>query len=537
MKITLIVTLSGDLVRSTEHIGIGYIASCLREHNHTVQVLEIKEQDIQKEEKYISTLADQEFVCITTTSVTMKCMNMNNIDRLAQIVKKHFPNMYIACDGYMATFRGKEILEKYPDIDFTVQGEGEITFCELIDSLENKKNLSNILGITYRNKNKIIKKKSRPLIEDLNMLPFPSRDQFEQHNGKFQYIRLQSSRGCLGNCGFCSSYANRHQEGPRWRGRSPKNIVDEIETIVKKYNFHTYDFLDWTFEDPGQKGKTRIKEIANDIINRNLNIYYNCCFRAENWSEEDSYLLQILVDSGLEKVNIGFESGNDRGLKILNKRATMEDNWRAIRLLRDFPQIYITFGFIMLHPYSTLQDVQDNAKFLYDTGIGQVIRHYFWMLEVYPDTLLEKQLERDNLLDKQYDINDGMYMYHFQNSEVYPFVPIFQEMLTLNSVWEFEIFDILVHTFITRLQRKYKDSQIINTINEFDDFVRAERKKIADFNYEFFMDITTNMELYDIELMKTKLNDFLLYEMNLIKSVQYKTGLNLHRQGYQMNIK
>ena len=174
---------------------------------------------------------------------------------------------------------------------------------------------------------------------------------------------------------------------------------------------------------------------------------------------------------------------------------------------------------------------------MHDTGIGQVIRHYFWMLEVYPGTLLEEQLKNDNLLDKQYDIDDGMYMYHFQNPEVRAFVPVFQEMLSLTSVWDFEIFDILIHTFITRLQRKYHDSPIIDEIDWFDDFVRAVRKKIADFNYEFFMDLVANLNHSDVESMKTKLDNFLLREMEAIKSEQYKLGLKLRRQGYQINIR
>lgn len=532
MNIALIVTLGGDLVRSTEHVGIGYLSAYLRKYNHSVKVLEIKEQDIQHESKYIPMLSDYEFIGFTTTCVTMK-----NVARLVDVIKGHFPNSYIACGGHMATFSGKELLEKYSKIDFAIQGEGEITFLELVQALEAKKELSDVLGIVYRSGNKIIENQSRPLIDDLNMLPFPDRDQFEQHDGKFQYIRLSTSRGCLGQCGFCSSFAGRHQKGPRWRGRSPKNVVDEIEMLVKKYDFHTYDFVDSTFEDPGHKGKMRIEAIAKEIISRKLDIFYNCCFRAENWSEKDHDLLKLLVDSGLEKVNIGFESGNARGLKILNKRATVEDNWRMIETLRHFPFIYITFGFIMLHPYSTLQDIRDNAKFLHDTGMGQVIRHYFWMLEVYPGTLLEEQLKRDNLLDKQYDIDDGMYKYHFQNPEVCAFVPIFQEMLSLTSVWDFEIFDILVHTFITRLQRKYWDSPIIDDINLFNDFVRSKRKKIADFNYTFFMDLITNLEHCDVAFMKTKLDSFLLDEMDTIQSEQYKLGLKLRRHGYEMNIR
>lgn len=532
MNIALIVTLGGDLVRSTEHVGIGYLAAYLRKYKHTVKVLEIKEEDIQNEEKYIHMLTDCKFIGFTTTCVTMK-----NIICLIDIVKKNLPDSFIACGGHMATFRGKELLEKIDNLDFVIYGEGEITFLELVEALETNKQLSNVLGIAYRLENQIIENRGRRLIENLDSLPFPDRDQFEQHQGKFQYIRLSTSRGCLGYCGFCSSFVGRCQEGSRWRGRSPKNVVDEIELLVKKYDFHTYDFVDSTFEDPGQKGKMRIEAIAREIIERKLDIFYNCCFRAENWSEKDIDILEILVESGLEKVNIGFESGNERGLKILNKRATMEDNWRIIKTLKQFPLIYVTFGFIMLHPYSTIQDIYDNAKFLHDTGIGQVIRHYFWMLEIYPGTLLEERLKCDNLLDKRYDIDDGMYMYHFQNPEVSVFVPIFQEMLSLNSVWDFEIFDILVHTFITRLQRKYKSSKIIEGIDKFADFVCIERTRIADFNYKFFMELFKNRGNCNIQFMKAKLDNFLLNEMKNIKSEQYKLGLKLKRQGYQTNIR
>ena len=532
MTIALVVTLGGDLVRSTEHIGIGYLSACLRKNNHTVRVLEIKERDFQQEDLYIPMLTGCELVGFTTTCVTMK-----SVAQFAGIVKAHFPRARIVCGGHMATFGARELLKKYPHIDFAIRGEGENTFVELVEALESGRSLFRVSGITYRIGNEVVENKNRPLIKDLDTLPFPDRDQFEQHDGRFQYIRLSSSRGCLGHCGFCSSFAGRHQEGSRWRGRSAKNVVDEIEMLVNKYNFHTYDFVDSTFEDPGPEGKIRIEEIAGEILDRKLNIYYNCCFRAENWSEKDNGLLHTLVASGLEKVNIGFESGNDRGLKILNKRATMEDNWRVIETLRHFPHIYVTFGFIMLHPYSTLEDICDNAKFLHETGIGQVIRHYFWALEVYPGTLLETRLKRDGLLHKQYDIDDGMYMYRFQNPEVSAFVPAFQEMLRLDSVWDFEIFDIIIHTFVTRLQRRYRDDSIIDEIDGFYDFIQTRRRAIADFNYAFFMELAANLKPASIKTMKAELDRFLLTEMELIRSEQYKFGLKLCRKGYDMNIR
>ena len=107
----------------------------------------------------------------------------------------------------------------------------------------------------------------------------------------------------------------------------------------------------------------------------------------------------------------------------------------------------------------------------------------------------------------------------------------------MTSVWDFEIFDILIHTFITRLQRKYGGSPIIDDINLFNDFVLSRRKKIADFNYAFFMDLITNLDNCNVAFMKTELDNFLLGEMDDIQSEQYKLGLKLRRHGYQMNIR
>ena len=150
MNIALIVTLGGDLVRSTEHVGIGYLSAYLRKHGHKVKVLEIKEPDIQNEGRYIPALADCEFVGFTTTCVTMK-----NVACLVDVVKSNFPNSYIACGGHMATFSGKELLEKYKSenisksvvitvgkvtgtkalVDWALQREGDEIMCTNMDRI------------------------------------------------------------------------------------------------------------------------------------------------------------------------------------------------------------------------------------------------------------------------------------------------------------------------------------------------------------------------------------------------------------------
>ncbi|MHB1392562.1 MAG: B12-binding domain-containing radical SAM protein [Clostridia bacterium] len=528
MKIALVVALDGDLVRSTEHVGIGYIASFLRKNGYSVSIFEFTATDDQ--DKYKG-LFDGKFevVGFTTTCITMKY-----VLKLAKILKEHDESIKTVCGGHMATFGGREILRDYSQIDFIVYGEGEISFYELVKCIEENRKLSSVKGIMYRDKGEVKVNEEREFIEDLNSLPFPSRDQFNQHDNRSQYIRISTSRGCLGNCGFCSSFVGRKQKGPRWRGRSPENIVSEIEQIVKTYNFHTFDFVDSTFEDPGEEGKRRIRTIATEILNRDIEIYYNCCFRAENWNENDLDTLELLVKSGLEKINIGFESGNERGLRILNKRATTKDNWSALKVLKKFPDIYLTFGFIMIHPYSVMEDIFDNAKFLHDTGIGQVIRHYFWQLEVYPGTQMEENLIRDKLLRKDYDVEDDMYKYNFASPEVEKFSLKCREFLKIDSVWDFEIFDIIIHTFITRLRRKYKNDDVIDAIEGFSSFVNNKRKEIADFNYEFYMKLYEAKEPYNIRDEMERLDKYIKENMKIIRTAQYKLGREMLRTGMKL---
>lgn len=528
MKALMIVVLGGDLVRSTEHLGVAYISAYLRNKGYSCKIVEVfGTEDKEHIAEVLSEMYD--IVGFTTT-----CVNMRPILEVAHMIKDKYPKSHIMMGGHMATFWSKAMLERYPYVDSIIRGEGEITTYELVKALEENRSFEGIDGLSYRKGNLICENQDRALIADLDELPFPVRDQFALHNNRAQYLRICSSRGCLGKCGFCSSFVGREQKDFRWRGRSPKNVVDEIEQLVRTYDFHTYDFIDSTFEDPGFEGKVRIGKIAQEIIDRKLDIFYNCCFRAEDWNDDDRELLRLLIESGLEKVNIGFEAGNDRGLRLLCKRARSVDNKRVIKLLADFPQIYITFGFIMFHPYTIYQDLKDNADFLYNTGNGQVIRHYFWKLEVYPSTYIEKRLIADKRITEHYDICDGMYEYEFLDERIRKISDMCQEFLKVREVWDFEIFDILIHTFITRMQKKYAKSEIIDEINEFAEVVYETRRKMAKFNHEFFLDIYENYETIDVEESAEYLRENIRSNMDFIGNKEYRLGHDLMRRGYEL---
>jgi radical SAM superfamily enzyme YgiQ (UPF0313 family) len=533
--IVFAVVLGGDLVKSTEHLGVGYLAAVVRNEGYTAFIKEVKSEKNFGE--FTNFIKDNS---IRLVGFTTTCINIKLVADLSKEIKKGSPETTIVYGGHMATFSDEQIMKEIPYCDIIIRGEGEVTIQELVKSLEQKTDLSGIKGITYRrpSSEEIVKNEDRPLIEDLDKLPFPARDQFE--NTRQQYMRLCSSRGCYGNCAYCSNFVGRKHKGQRWRGRSPENIVDEIEYLVNKYNFHTFDFVDSTFEDPPDgSGKSRIRRIANEIIDRNLNIFYNCCFRAENWKEQDHELLDVLVKSGLEKINIGFEAGNNKSLKIFNKIATNEDNCTALKVIEKHPQIYITFGFIFYHPYQDFKDLRDNADFLYNSKIGQVTRHYFWPLEVYPSTLIKKKLIADGLL-KESNIVDNIYSYNFLNPEVGVFARFMTKFLKEEIVWDFEIFDIIIHTYITRLLRKYEKNESAKAIlYNFWDYVNQVRAGIAEQNYLFFirwLDAAENgwSEEYVMKAKAFDLFNYLRQKKNEIKTEQLKVSLALKRIGLKL---
>jgi len=181
----------------------------------------------------------------------------------------------ILVGGSHATIFKERILEKVPYVDVVVYGEADETICTIIKRLEEggNSNLTGITGVCYRDKKgKIIRNPPTPPIMDLDKLPWPDRDIVDMDSYHGAFIVL-TSRGCPQACTFCS----RPVTGATFRGRSPKNVVDELEMLFNKYP-ETAKRINYTvtFSDENAAvDKQRLIGICDEIIKRKLKICFD----------------------------------------------------------------------------------------------------------------------------------------------------------------------------------------------------------------------------------------------------------------------
>jgi anaerobic magnesium-protoporphyrin IX monomethyl ester cyclase len=496
-RVAFLILLDGDLVMSPEHLGVALMAAVLRRAGFGARIYEVK---LGREREVVEALAEYgpQLVCFTLMS-----LNVPSCVRLCDLLKRRMPETLIACGGPAGTYASLEVLRQVPGADIVAVGEGETIIFDLVQRLYLDQGLEDCPGICYRQGNGTPRQNpARPLMHNLDALPLPVRDQFEMNGNHLEYMRVSTSRGCVARCTFCSApnISNRVQEGKAWRARSPESVVDELEDLVKRYNFRTFDFIDSTFEDPdgGRIGKARVARIAQGILERKLDIYYNCCMRAENWSDEDDGLFDLLIRSGLEKVNVGIESGTASELTLWAKRATVEDNVRIIRLLKKHG-IYLAMGFIQFHPYSTVETLKSNADFLRQHA-GHNLRRLTERLEIYPGTVIVGKMGEDGLLDDDYLTSLNPYGYKFRDERVQRLAVHFASLYNnddyhekgviteQSSVFKFETFNVVLETFMLRTRRRFGHLDFVKEkLDQFQSEVWEIRRGLADFNYNFFM--------------------------------------------------
>ncbi len=310
-------------------------------------------------------------------------------------IRERVPDCYIFIGGPHVTFLPRETLAECRELDAVVIGEGEETVVDLVGSFSatDPQWPGTVRGVAYRQRDgareRIIVTPARPLIRDLDTVPFPAR-----HLVPFGEYRLFdrdaaigfmiTSRGCTFACKYCSS---SHMMGGRFRARSPENVLDEMEELAARYRVHTIEFLDDNF----LLDRSRALEIAREIRERGLDVSFVASSRVNGVSRD---LLTDLKRAGLSTIYYGVESGSPRTLELMNKRITLSQAEDAVRIAKDCGIGVIT-SFILGYPGETAEDMDLTIRFAthLDADYAQ-----FTILTPYPGTPIFNELKERGLL-------------------------------------------------------------------------------------------------------------------------------------------
>ena len=277
----------------------------------------------------------------------------------AKKLKEELEDTFIALLGSHPTYFHKEILMENGFVDAIARGEFDLSIRDLSFALSNEGGLQNVKGISYRDDGGVHINEDRPLIQDLDILPFPARHIVKSESYReavFTGMRcatIVSSRGCPYQCVFCLWPKTMY--GRKFRARSPRNVVDEVEHVVNEYGVDEIYFDD----DCLTLDKKRLVKICEEIRKRNIDVRWMCQARVDNVDKE---LLKEMKRAGCHYIKYGVESGSQEMLDRMKKGITLEEARKAFKLTRKIgikAQAFFLFGL----PWETHETIRETIEF------------------------------------------------------------------------------------------------------------------------------------------------------------------------------
>ena len=339
-------------------MGLCNLASVARSEGLNISIIDAPALGINIEETFekIKT-CNPDIIGITAVTVSI-----NNAAQLARYIKARKFESPIILGGPHVTAIPEETLNRFPEFDIAVIGEGEETFLELIKNYNGLQNLERINGLAFRRDGKIFITNPRPFIKNLDNLPLPAWDllpdfparysQSAMRSYRFPSACLITSRGCYGKCTFCDTSGF----GGSIRKNSAEYVITMIRQLIDRYGIKDIAFYDDNFA----AFPTRISKICETIINEKLDLTWSCDARIDSIRSLDT--LKILKESGCWQICYGIESGNQKILEEIKKNISIDQirqvvEWTAKAGIK-------VKGFFMLgHPLETEETMKESIKF------------------------------------------------------------------------------------------------------------------------------------------------------------------------------
>lgn len=326
--------------------------------------------------------------------------NQRLLARLCKDLRKRCPRARIVWGGHHPTLFPEQVLTRY-EVDYVIQGEGEIPFLELLDELDGGP-AATAPGLLRRHQSgALVSTGPRVRLGRLDQLPFPAYHHFvlaRNSGGEVEFgakhfpglsrrVTVLAARGCPYKCTFCVD----GKMFSKTVSREVTRVVDEIEYLVETYNARLFEFNDMTFT----LSQKRTAAMCQEIIRRGIDISWQAMSRVNVVSPE---LLEIMKRSGCYSVSYGVETGSPTLLKRIKKQIAPAEIIRAFRQTQGAG--LSTMMLLMIgNPGETDQTISETIDLLYEAKPTQIDPSIY---QVYPGSATYRDLKSQGYIDDDY---------------------------------------------------------------------------------------------------------------------------------------
>ncbi len=368
-------------------LGLLYIASVLEREGHAVQVIDFIAEEF-TEEKLRSYVKTVDIVCITVPSQVA-----TSAAKITSFLKQEFPDTVVVIGGPHCTIQQEAIFDEI-DADISVMGDGEQTILDIIKMLQTNGDLRSVRGIFFKEKGIVKQGLPSQEIDDLDSIPFPARRHIRRYEYGKQVISgvtyfargkitsVITTRGCPFHCRFCISRAIFEKT----RLRSAENVVEELEEIAEEYDSV------FAVDDNFLMDKKRAHTIMDLLIQKKLDL--DIWIAGARVTDADAALFKKMKKAGVKSLEFGIESGNPEVLDYYNKKITLAQVERAVKLSRQSG--FLTIGnFILGAPIETDRHINDTIRFAKKLNLDFAFFYAFNFLkgsEIWEDAYREGKI-------------------------------------------------------------------------------------------------------------------------------------------------
>ncbi len=364
-------------------LGIAQMAAVLEQSKIGVQILDLGVYNWDDWKQHVSELLDRVHprwvgISALTSQIIISC-------DIAKYVKERYPDTKVVLGGSHPTVCPTTVLSN-PYVDYVIRGEGEYIFQDLFQGKE----LAAIDGLSYKHNGRYIHNKQRQLIDKLDDMPFPARHLFDLKKYTwYPEMSLISSRGCPFGCYFCY----KGLFGPKYRVRSPQNIIDEMVTLNKQYGATQFYFYDDLFTID----KQRVLDFCKLLQEQKLDFKWRCCSRIDTLDKER---IDAMAAAGCNRLHFGIEAGDPVILKKV-KGLHIEKIREIVKMVRE-AGIAIKCYYMIGHPWDTRETIESTIQLARELGSADA---QFSIATPLPSTGLWDEAERLGVINERSNVD------------------------------------------------------------------------------------------------------------------------------------